>query len=609
MDLEACSLAFASSEEFLPFADMVCASPASFVKFVSSLPLEHRGEFWLGLCQAVRTSSRTFSALALATLAISSFLSSDLGKHPVPQSLLDLVGLLHEHLFELQEEPELQEEVVQICERWYLEKRPNREAFLPQLLPTLLLRSFEEDKSPNRVFALRETLVLFDFGDDSAQGLKHLLLKCLTSPIYLKPPKGIKVLAVVMSLSLEMMFACHAEMRRFQEASTKFVEPFCQVYYETWALLHKKVDGGDADAQLIKEAFESEILQNELVRNCIYLASGPKRRLGLKLLHGAFHENKKDKRVDPLLCRVYPPFIFSGLDAVNAEVRRNAATLFFLAFPLYDPLAHEEELARLLEQQFKSIEGLLKDPNPECRACAAEGVCRILSLFWETIPKSKSSKLFQLVVSDLAFDKSSSQVRRAVCQGLVFMLDFPLCHGVLMPSLRGLKSLLHDRSLAVRKAFCALLVKLHGMEEDAARIPCACGRGLGKTGAGCCPQIDTAWVVHPFAAVVFPLGCELSGATSKGSGLDPVQPHSKSNLLRQPQVRDQGVESRGQVDAAVGVLHPGETERARAGGGGRWRCAGGPGFSCVLVDPLGLGLGKGSQFGRCKGEDASNVWV
>lgn len=468
MNLEQClDVYFAGEEEeFAAFASEVLndeAKQEQFSALIAELPVPKRGEFWRGLLASVRSHHRDHldATYCLAILAVSTWMDlfpAAAGEEPPPQSLLDLLTELHDSLFELHDEVQLQEDVASLCERWYLEDRPLREHYLPQLIPTLVMASF--DGNANRVFALRHALLRFDFANGDNDMLKSLLLKCFLSPVYLKSPKGKRVLSFIMSLSRDMMLACHFEMQQFQ---TKSLEPFAQVYFDTWMYLLKRreeQEEEEGEEEDVLEAFENELVQNELVHGALYHADVAKRKACLKMLDLAFHDNKREKRVDSLLCRIYAPLVFTGLNATNADVRRNAATLLFNAFPLHDPYSGVQEIATLLDQQFLAIESLLFDPNPECRACAADGVCRLLALFWETIPKSRCSKFLQILINDLAFDKSAPVVRQAVFAGLGYMLDFPLCHPVLRNSIRFLHDHFHDRALAVRTEFAKLLVKL-----------------------------------------------------------------------------------------------------------------------------------------------------
>lgn len=349
MNLEKClNVHFAEERGFGVFALGVeddDKKRKQFVQLVGKVPQQRRGEFWRSLLNAVRThlSSQeeegkqveaVFSLSMLAIIAwmdfnpmVSSNEDDDVmedeeeeeentrkrnNSHksftkeasPPPQSLLDLLGELHDSLFELHDFAQLQDDIAQLCERWYVENRPMRERYLPQLIPTLLILSFETNV--NRVFALRHTLRLFDFSsttsqdddvndaedEDSSQLLKRMLLKCFVSPVYLKSAKGRKVLSYIMSLSREMLFACHAEMLHFQ---TQSLEPFAQVYFGTWLYLLKQQEEDNQDneeeenASVVLEAFETDIVQNEFVKGAIYHRDATKRKLYVVLLKRSKH--------------------------------------------------------------------------------------------------------------------------------------------------------------------------------------------------------------------------------------------------------------------------------------------------------------------------------
>ena len=56
------------------------------------------------------------------------------------------------------------------------------------------------------------------------------------------------------------------------------------------------------------------------------------------------------------------------------------------------------------------------DPTAMVRASVIVGACRLLSCFWDMLPVSVIRDLLTLLVSDLAFDSSSINVRVAVIQ-------------------------------------------------------------------------------------------------------------------------------------------------------------------------------------------------
>ena len=64
------------------------------------------------------------------------------------------------------------------------------------------------------------------------------------------------------------------------------------------------------------------------------------------------------------------------------------------------------------------------------------------------------------MIVSLAHDSSSAQVRAAVFEGLNFVLDNRLSHGILKKLLPSLSSCLHDTSERVRASFAKMLLSV-----------------------------------------------------------------------------------------------------------------------------------------------------
>lgn len=108
--------------------------------------------------------------------------------------------------------------------------------------------------------------------------------------------------------------------------------------------------------------------------------------------------------VDALMRR-YEPLLWRALDASNAAVRRNAATLFIDAFPLQDAdTASRADIDALLQRQFDALSKLLHDDAPTVRVVGVQGVCRVLSVFWELIPAATAKNLLKVLVTKMAYD-------------------------------------------------------------------------------------------------------------------------------------------------------------------------------------------------------------
>lgn len=74
----------------------------------------------------------------------SSFLKQ---KKEIYVSMKKVLLLLHDILFHLSAEPELQNSISIICEDYYKENLPDKEMIIPQLIPYLILRCLDEGGS------------------------------------------------------------------------------------------------------------------------------------------------------------------------------------------------------------------------------------------------------------------------------------------------------------------------------------------------------------------------------------------------------------------------------------------------------------------------------
>lgn len=64
----------------------------------------------------------------------------------------------------------------------------------------------------------------------------------------------------------------------------------------------------------------------------------------------------------------------------------------------------------------------------------------------------------------MLFDSSNGNVRAAVIDGVLFMLDNPLTHSVLKPILPSLGGFIHDSIENVRLSMCKLLNRIKNLK-------------------------------------------------------------------------------------------------------------------------------------------------
>lgn len=110
-----------------------------------------------------------------------------------PEALLDSIQGLHDVLVPLEETiagaRELKVVISKICEHCWTEDEEGAEAFIPQLIPHLLLTALEAD-SPDvnvkRLYTIRDAFCLLDYEDPSIQTIQGLLLRCFVDTKFLR---------------------------------------------------------------------------------------------------------------------------------------------------------------------------------------------------------------------------------------------------------------------------------------------------------------------------------------------------------------------------------------------------------------------------------------
>ena len=81
-----------------------------------------------------------------------------------------------------------------------------------------------------------------------------------------------------------------------------------------------------------RETMEQECIQALML--CAILASSPQLAASLRRVLRGFHDQKSAKGVDCMLHRLYEPILWRHLKAVHPDVRCNALSLLFCAFPI-----------------------------------------------------------------------------------------------------------------------------------------------------------------------------------------------------------------------------------------------------------------------------------
>ncbi|XP_006634573.2 condensin-2 complex subunit G2 [Lepisosteus oculatus] len=351
----------------------------------------------------------------------------------------------------------VQASVQRFCEQWWEKGLEGKDELGKSAFLGLLERSLSL-KNPatylQRLWNLHEVLLTFSFDSEDSKGLSDLLLQCFLSVNHIKREEGRRFLIYVFSWNVNFVKMIHGTIKNqlqfFPKSITVHV---AEIYFRAW----KKASG------IILEEIEKVCIQ-DFMQHGIHLYRSSPVHSKVRQILSYFHNQKLRQGVDEMLYRLYKPILWRGLKASSSEVRANAALLFTEAFPIQDPSLSNEDMDSEIQKQFEVLFSLLEDPQPLVRSAGVLGVCRITSKYWEMIPPSILTDFLKKLVTDLAADVSSADVRCSVFKCMTMILDNKLSHPLLEQLFPVLKNSLHDTSEKVRVAFIELLLKIKAVK-------------------------------------------------------------------------------------------------------------------------------------------------
>lgn len=220
--------------------------------------------------------------------------------------LLPCARALHDNLilFESEEDSALLSEIASLCEEWWKESFPGREALISQYLPFLLSKSLtlKRKVDVHRVYVLREAFCLFDFEDDSIEDLKFLLVRCVITPLYLKTEDGRRFIAFTFGLSNQLVKEMLAMIRsQIPFGRKSMLEAYGDILFRAW-----KAVGPDP-----KDEIEHRFLQG-LIEGAIHASSGAF-AASIRRVLGGFISQRTTEGVEKLLFSLAEPVIFRSL--------------------------------------------------------------------------------------------------------------------------------------------------------------------------------------------------------------------------------------------------------------------------------------------------------
>ncbi|XP_060188626.1 uncharacterized protein LOC132617602 isoform X2 [Lycium barbarum] len=369
--------------------------------------------------------------------------------------LLPGVRELHDNLILFECDCVLLSEIANLCEEWWKEGYYGKETLISQALPFLLSRALTLKKKVDvhRVYVLREAFALLDFEDESIEDLKHLIMRCVISPLFLKTEDGRKFVAFTFGLSVQVLKEALAMLKsQIPFGRKSILEAFGEIVFRAW-----KVAEGVA-----KDEIENGFLQG-MIDSCIHAGSSVL-AVSTRRVLGGFINQRTTEGVEKLIFRLAEPVIFRSLQAANSNVRQNSLHLLLDLFPLEDPDATKEAKDTLLDKQFFLLDKLLVDECPDVRVVAVEGCCRILHLFWEIIPSPTITKTLTKIFEHMIHD-SCPEVRLSTVNAVIYLLGNPHSHDILKVLLPRMGHLINDISPPVRAAVVDLLLALTDLRK------------------------------------------------------------------------------------------------------------------------------------------------
>ncbi|CAJ0591135.1 unnamed protein product [Cylicocyclus nassatus] len=244
-----------------------------------------------------------------------------------------------------------------------------------------------------------------------------------------------------------------------------------QVIYVAWRMAVKEED------EETKKQIEVEMITGTLHAAVLLPVN-----LSAKFMHvlSAFSGTNAEKaRVDGMLVRCFDSVLWIGIDSCNDMVRYSASTVLLGFYPLIDEDDFKKD--ECLYKQHSSMMNMLKDECTPIRTMAAKRVLKILSTFWNFIPRDFIKQYMTFIVDVLSRD-SVVAVRLAVYEGMRYLITVPAClnaaeHALKCISLNGI----NDKNERVRMAAFEMLKLLKGhryirffdvvpMEEVLARL-------------------------------------------------------------------------------------------------------------------------------------------
>lgn len=314
----------------------------------------------------------------------------------------EVAEMLHDLLFPLQncgkEGMVTQSAIFSMCENWWHGNFEDKELFVTQLIPLLLVKSLEDTAQKNdvkRLCSIRDAIDLLDFECDSITTLKNHLLRTVTNPLFLQSTEGKKFITHLFHVDASLVVDLHKAIKvQMFEAKKSILNAYGEIYYNAWKQsVDKKNEDEEEEEELgeIQTSIEENALQDMMYYQIH--AANPKIASSIRIVLDKFYLNKKSPDVESMLHRCYGPLLWRSLAATNSRVRLQAAVVLIDTFPLRDPNAGREWTEACVQKSVEALVSLMSDEVAAVRVAGSNATGKILSQFWVAIPANDIRKL------------------------------------------------------------------------------------------------------------------------------------------------------------------------------------------------------------------------
>ena len=414
-------------------------------------------------------STEVLRCMRSCTLILSSYLDGVLDRRVgansssrdiyVIEEAFNVAECLHSALFSLnscgKEGLQVQASIVSLCEKWWHSCFVDRELLVTQLVPLLVAKALDEAMHAQksnlmRLFTMRKALGLFDFEDESIAYLRSLLLRTVSSPLFIKNGEGRRLISYIFTLDKSLVSDLHSVIKvQIPGANKKFLMAYGEIYYRSWK-----------DSEESTEARSSiEDSLQDLMYSLLHVSS-PSMAKSIKVVLTEFFDAKKSPDVEKMVYQSLNPILWRALCAANPLVRVNAAAVLSETFPLKDPDEGQAHIDECVGKTVSALTSHLKDSDPRVRVAGSHAIGKILGGFWDAIPSNDIRILLSHVITRHSSDVSSAAVRAESISAVTLILENPHSHAVLRPLLPSLGNLIHDNAEKVRLASVRMLLQI-----------------------------------------------------------------------------------------------------------------------------------------------------